>query len=329
MYGIYSHGTATPAHPTAEAAPATIAAEDHSPLEPPPRHELPIPPMEMEMATMRRTSSALGALDHSANGAAASPLAADVVGSTQTLTPGVAMHPLPGRGVKSMFAALDLIHAAGRSCRGRAFVQRPRGASLISRLVKFAPVRRVCTQRRSRWRGVRPQPYRRCHPRGSRSATVRVREGGWAVRPMGSTDILTRDARGRIAQLAMERKSLLDPTNSSDGQFEEINLEEGAADGSKALRPPASKVDLESLRRTPVWNVVVNSVTYMASASHNPPLVPLHPPALPAARRERAHCSSCTPRCIPIAQPGGLTHALAAVAGLTTPTDPPVAAVVG
>lgn len=63
-------------------------------------------------------------------------------------------------------------------------------------------------------------------------------------------------------QLAMERAGLLDPTGS--GGLEDINLEEG--DSSKAFRTPASKVDLESLRRTPVWNVVVNSVTYMASA---------------------------------------------------------------
>ena len=93
----------------------------------------------------------------------------------------------------------------------------------------------------------------------------------------------------------MERKSLLDPTNSSDGQFEEINLEEGAADGSKAFRAPAGKVDLESLRRTPVWNVVVNSVTYMASASQPFPsfLSTRSPSRPPAGRTNRTSPRMC------------------------------------
>jgi hypothetical protein len=91
----------------------------------------------------------------------------------------------------------------------------------------------------------------------------------------------------------MERKSLLDPTNSSDGQFEEINLEEGAADGSKAFRAPAGKVDLESLRRTPVWNVVVNSVTYMASASQPfPSFLSTRSPSRPPAGRTKPHLSA-------------------------------------
>lgn len=157
--------------------------------------------------------------------------------------------------------------------------------------VGFAPWRLACVLIVAGG-GLSPQLYLCCHTRGSRTATVRVREGGSAVRLETDKAMRrhTRDARWRITQLAMECKSLLDPTNSFDGQFEEINLEGGAADGSKTLRPPASKVDLESLRRTPVWNVVVNSVTYMASASQ--PLPGSSPPARPAVLLQRTHHTS-------------------------------------